>query len=210
MTHTFSIKTVQPQFGYLPIIDICSFKNNNDTIKHTPTSISSDSNQSTIKNNTDKFKPICLSRFSDTSSDTSTHMGVVYADLNTQHNFVGLSQPIHIKHNDVRKNISVNTVSLPASSQHYFNTKSLLHRCIQWLDHVSGKKIIWRSLNRSGTLALIIPHRGIYFVQFVPCHTTQNQLQAQFESDIQPIPVHIFQTFDDFVSFVQGVIRYDA
>ncbi|MBQ9089505.1 MAG: hypothetical protein IJY58_00435 [Alphaproteobacteria bacterium] len=219
MTQTFSIKTQQPQFSCLPIIDICSCTTDDvssSSLKshNTPTKTGLSAIDSVPFNQADTFRPICLSRFSDSSSYPSVHMGVVYAypsyEQNKNKTDSYQSQIIHIKHEADKKNIPVHVYSSQLKDKNRYSAKSLLNRCIQWLNHISGQKIIWRSLNRAGTLILVIPNRGIYFVQFVPLCATQNSLQIQFEADISPIPVHIFHTLDEFILFIKGVTQYDA
>lgn len=86
----------------------------------------------------------------------------------------------------------------------------LSERCVIWCIKTYGNRVVIQEMPQAQTFALIIPHRGIYFVQFTLPKQSLSIRQYQFQEAVHPIPVFVFRSFRPFALFLKRKMYYDS
>lgn len=89
-------------------------------------------------------------------------------------------------------------------------TLPLSERCILWCMQTYGNRAIIQEMPQAQTFVLIIPHSGVYFVQFAHPKQPLSIRQYQFQGAVDPIPVFVFRSFRSFALFLKRKMYYDS
>ncbi len=114
-------------------------------------------------------------------------------------------KPIQAYMRSIDDKVGLKVIAAPISGSYFIrDTPSLLDYCLKWCKSVYPNKVIFRSIQNTGTLLMVVPNDTVYFIQFIYGKDMQNMYQKDFQYHINPTEILIFKTFPAFQEFVNA------